>query len=200
MTVVPIRQSENEPTEDALMRLQRVQQSHDELAHRDILSFNLHKRLKHMTLHFYKYSGNIEAARLSGDKAALRRILVDAYIICMASANAINVSLGRALNVSSNLQNLDAVAQSFASPFRGKDVFAEALSQFVLIGGKMAKALESEDHMEDGNPRAVMSDLVPKMATLVLGLLALTGGSIETAVLDRLSAVERKSIFARPTK
>ena len=37
--------------ESILLPLQKLQQSHDEIAHRDILSFDLYKRLKHMVLH-----------------------------------------------------------------------------------------------------------------------------------------------------
>jgi hypothetical protein len=186
--------------EEILLPLQRLQLAHDEAAHRDILSFSLHTRLKHMVLHFYKYAGNIEAARVTGDRVALRRTLVDAYIICMASANALNLSLGEALPVYAEARDLDSLAQVFGRKLIGRDVFSEAISQFVLIGGKMAKALESEDHMEDGNPRAAMMMLVPRMTEAVLGLLGHLDGGLDTAVRKRLQSVEQKSIFSRLAK
>lgn len=178
------------------MRLQRVQQAHDEIAHRDILSFSLHKRLKHMVLHFFKYAGNIEAARGTQDVAALRRILIDALIICLASANALNLSLDKALGVCDDLD--DAGEQPW--PQIGADQFGEAVRYFVLIGGQMAKAVESLDHMEHGNPRAAMNELVPQLTAVVLGLLreARIGG-VEAAVCSRLAAVEQRSIFSSPS-
>jgi hypothetical protein len=186
--------------EEVLLPLQRLQLAHDEAAHRDILSFSLHTRLKHMVLHFYKYAGNIEAARAAGDRVALRRTLVDAYIICMASANALNLSLGEALPVSVEAKDLDSLAQVFGRESVGHDLFGGAVSQLVLIGGKMAKALESEDHMEDGNPRAAMMALVPQMTAAVLGLLGHLEGGLDAAVRKRLQSVEQKSIFSRLAK
>ena len=182
--------------ESILLPLQRLQQAHDEKAHRDILSFDLYKRLKHMVLHFYKYAGKIEAARTTRDTVELRRSLLDAYIICMASANAINVSLGKALGVTAETNTLDALAHVLARSVIGRDLFAEAVSSLVLVGGNMAKTIESTDHMEDANPRAAMADLIPQMTAAILGLLGHMEGGIEADLRHRLREVEGKSIFA----
>ena len=183
--------------EEILLPLQRLQLAHDELAHRDILSFGLHTRLKHMVLHFYKYAGKIEFARSVRDAEELRRTLLDTFIICMASANALNLSLGEALPVESEVNSLDALAQVVAKRYRTEDVFSAAVSHLVLIGGKMAKAIESADHMEDGNPSAAMRTLIPQMAQAVLGLLGQGRTGLEADIRSRLEAVERKSIFTR---
>lgn len=182
--------------ESILMPLQRLQQAHDEIAHRDILSFDLYKRLKHMVLHFYKYAGRIELARETRDHESLRRTLLDAFIICMASANAINLSLGKAVGVRAESNNLDALAHVLASSVEGRDLFSEATKALLLIGGPMAKAIESADHMEDANPRAAMTALVPQMTAAILGLLGHLQGGIEADVRRRLSEVEDKSIFS----
>lgn len=195
MTVVPLRQESTKPMEGALMRLQRVQHAHDEAAHRDILSFSLHKRLKHMVLHFFKYAGNIEAARVDQDAAGLRRVLIDTFIICLASANALNLSLDRAIGVCQDLQEIAGRDVSQVD----QDVYGEAVSRLVLVGGQMAKAVESLDHMEDGNPRAAMSALLPQLTGAVLGMLARAGvNDIEATVRARLLAVERRALFAPP--
>lgn len=197
MTVVPLRQEQMSLVESALMRLQRVQQTHDEVAHRDILSFSLHKRLKHMVLHFYKYAGNIETARSAQDTAALRRVLVDAFIICLASANALNLRLDLALGADA----IDQIAFRESSTFGGDDLYGQAVRELVLIGGQMAKAMESLDHVELGNPREAMLDLVPQLAASMLGLLGRAIGSeVEAAVCARLRAVEQRSIFASSTQ
>jgi len=186
-------------SERILLPLQLVQRAHDEAAHRDILSFDLYKRLKHMVLHFYKYAGKIEAARSSRDSEELRRTLIDTFIICMASANALNLSLGEALPVpvGADVDNVDALARVFAKGYGTQDLFSAAVSNLVLIGGKMAKAIESADHMEDGNPRVAMRDLVPQLAHAVLVLLGQLKGSIEADIRTRLESVEQRSIFTR---
>lgn len=196
MKVVPIKRTDAIPAENILLQLQRVQRAHDELAHRDILSFSLHKRLKHMVLHFYKYAGKIETSRITGDTVAMRATLLDAFIICMASANSMNLSLGKTLLATPDAQDLDGLAQVLGRKFRAPDLFSQAVSRFVVIGGKMAKALESEDHMEVGNPRAEMNALLPEMTETVLGLLGHLGKGLDADVRQRLISVEQKSIFS----
>lgn len=184
--------------ESILLPLQKMQQTHDEIAHRDILSFDLYKRLKHMVLHFYKYAGRIESARGAGDLQQLRRTLIDSFIICMASANAMNLSLGEAIQEKAESNDLDALAQQLGKAVRATDLFAEAVRSLVVLGGQMAKAVESADHMERGNPRAEMEDLVVKLTVSVLGLLGHLKGELRKAVQERLHSVELKSIFLRP--
>ena len=162
--------------EAILLPLQKLQQRHDELAHRDILSFDLYKRLKHMVLHFYKYAGKVEAARAAGDIVLLRHTLLDVFIICMASANAVNVSIGAAVVAEAESDDLDALAHALANRVGATDPYAEALRNLVVIGGKMAKSIESADHMEEGNPRADMAALVPELAVTTLAVLGHLAG------------------------
>lgn len=183
--------------EEVLLPLQRLQQQHDEVAHRDILSFDLYKRLKHMVLHFYKYAGHVEAARQARDDIALRRVLVDSLIICMASANALNLSLGAQIEEQAEFLDIDALANAVAKHVRVGDAYEDALRHLVLIGGRMAKAIESSDHMEDGNPRSEMTRLVPELAIAMLAVCARTGLGLEGEIRARLAGVEGKSIFAR---
>jgi hypothetical protein len=195
MSVVPLRYQDAQFCDSALMRLQRVQQAHDELAHRDILSFNLHKRLKHMVLHFYKYTGKIQAASEVGDVAELRRTLIDAFIICMASANAMNLSLDAEV-AGDDTGELDGRACALGKSMpETLDVFGVAVRQFALIGGRMAKVVESADHMELGDPRQGMQVLVPRLTEVILALLGQLGGNLERDIRQRLADVEAKSIF-----
>jgi len=176
--------------------MQKLQQAHDESAHRDILSFDLYKRLKHMVLHFYKYAGKIESARITGDLSQLRKILIDAFIICMASANAINLSLGKTIFNEAEMPNLDALARELGKGLSSRDLFAETLHALLIFGGQMAKAIESADHMECGDPRTTMEVLIPKLAAVILGVLSQLDGHLEKDIRDRLHAVEQKSIFS----
>lgn len=180
-------------SEHVLLRLQRVQQMHDELAHRDILSFDLYKKLKHMVLHFYKYAGRIEQAKSTNDLAELERTLIDTFIICMASANAMNISLSATIGLKAD--NLATVTEMLGKDFVGQDIFSLAVRELILIGGRMAKVVESSDHMERGDPRQQMESLVPKLAAVILGCLGAQRVDVDSAVRARLSAVEAKSIF-----
>ncbi|WP_153044046.1 hypothetical protein [Kerstersia gyiorum] len=184
--------------ESVLLPLQKLQQKHDELAHRDILSFDLYKRLKHMVLHFYKYAGRIEASRSTGDTHQLRRTLIDTFIICMASANAMNLSLGETITDAFEANDLDSLAHELGKKIHSTDFSAEAVHALVILGGQMAKAIESADHMERGDPRAKMEELVAQLTVVVLGILGHLNGKLDTDVRARLSEVELKSIFLRP--
>lgn len=185
--------------ESILLPLQKLQQAHDEAAHRDILSFDLYKRLKHMVLHFYKYAGRIEEARGSADVQQLRRTLIDAFIICMASANAMNLSLGDAISERTQKCDLDSLAQELSKKVQHTDLFAESVRTLVVLGGQMAKAIESADHMERGDPRSAMETLVAKLTISVMGILGHLNGKLDRDVRDRLHGVELKSIFLRPS-
>lgn len=183
--------------EDILLPLQKMQQAHDEVAHRDILSFDLYKRLKHMVLHFYKYAGRIETARNAGDLLQLRRTLIDTFIICMASANAMNLSLGEAITEVAETSDLDSLAHELGKKRQSTDLFAESVRTLVILGGQMAKAIESADHMERGDPRAVMETLTSQLTVAVLGILGHLDGKLDSDVRARLRGVELKSIFLR---
>lgn len=183
--------------ESILLPLQQLQQRHDEVAHRDILSFDLYKRLKHMVLHFYKYAGKIESARIDRDLVQFRKILVDTFIICMASANAMNISLGESIQEEAEAPNIDALAREIGKKVSTTDLFSEALHSMLILGGQMAKAIESADHMERGDPRATMEILISRLTVVILGILGHLDGQLDTELRERLHSVEQKSIFRR---
>lgn len=186
--------------EDVLLPLQRLQLAHDQLAHFDMLSFDLHKRLKHMVLHFFKYAGRIEAAKDSKDEDVLRGTLLDAFVICMATANALNLSLGEHINASAETNNIDALAHSLGSDLGVVNLHEEAVRALVIVGGRMAKAVESLDHMERGDCRAAIESLLPQLTTRILALLSRTSLQVECRIRERFSKIEEKSIFTRAVR
>src|SRR5262245_47005108 len=123
-----------------LLTLQKQQADHDERAHRDILSLDTQTRIKHMVLHFLKYIGKIADARTSQNQSALEQILVDALIICLATANSLNVSLGEKLGQSDDINSL---ARDLSKKMEATDVFLIAILRLSAISGRMAKAVES---------------------------------------------------------
>jgi hypothetical protein len=183
--------------EEILLPLQKLQLAHDQAAHFDMLAFDLHKRLKHMVLHFFKYAGKIEAAREANDQQALRRTLIDTFVICMATANALNLSLGEHIEAKAETGNLDALVAALGKRAGGVDLFTDAIRQLVRIGGQMAKAVESLDHMERGDCRVAMETLLPQLTTAVLGLLGQMPPGLEGDIRTRFAGIEQRSIFTR---
>lgn len=178
--------------EHTLQALQRLQSEHDNIAHKDILSFDLYKRLKHMVLHFYKYAGKIQEASEVNDMILLRKTLIDTLIICLASANALKLSLNSIILVDQKTKSLDELCKILAKDVSNQDIFASSIRDFLLIGGRMAKVMESSDHMEDGNPRAEMRLLVPKLTTSVMASLGHLDGGVETHIRRRFSDIEEQ--------
>ena len=183
--------------EQVLLPLQRLQLIHDQAAHFDMLSFDLHKRLKHMVLHFFKYAGRIEEARENDDQDRLAGTLLDAFVICMATANALNLSLGEHIKATAKSNNIDSLAAALKGDHRSVDIYSLAVRTLVLIGGKMAKAVESLDHMERGDCRSVMETLLPELTSAMLSLLGQTTEQIEPNLRSRFTKIENKSIFFR---
>lgn len=183
--------------EQILLPLQRLQLIHDQAAHFDMLSFDLHKRLKHMVLHFFKYAGRIEAAREAEDHVVLAGTLLDAFVICMATANALNLSLGEHMKATAISNDIDSLAAALQEERRHADIYSTAIRKLVLVGGKMAKAVESQDHLERGDCRSAMETLLPELTGAMLGLLGETTKNIESKLRTRFSNIENKSIFAR---
>jgi hypothetical protein len=180
--------------ESILLQIQSEQQAHDLRAHRDILHLDTQTRLKHMTLHFLKYAGKIASARLSKDTSALANILIDIFIICLATANALNVRLS--VGTLATAENLDDLARKISQGAVQGDVFDLALTHLVMISGRMAKSIESTDHLERGNPRAELEELIVELTMAMLASIGTLEIPLQSAVESRWHFVEQKSIFA----
>lgn len=131
--------------ESILLPIQLAQQEHDQLAHRDILNLDTQTRVKHMTLHFLKYAGKIAYAREDRNEHELGNIIVDAFIICLATANTLNVSIGKALEFYAS--DLKSLAINLAKDAARETIFDRVLTDLVKISGRMAKAIEATDHL-----------------------------------------------------
>jgi hypothetical protein len=107
--------------------LQVSQQRHDHLNHLEILSLHKMERLKHYGLHYCKYAGRI--ARGIKEPKSLGATLVDATLICLSAANALN-------------QRLWDDCSLPAQPGADLLAFADAV-------GRFADACEKLDHLED---------------------------------------------------
>lgn len=181
--------------EAILLRIQSEQREHDRRAHRDILNLDTQTLLKHMTLHFLKYAGKVASARDAQDKEALSNTLTDTVIICLATANALNVSLGE--KITETGEDLNALAQHLARDLTVGEVYEKTLGDLVKISGRMAKAIESTDHLEKGDPRSEMEKLIVELTTAMLANSGSLRIPLEEAIKQRWDHVEAKSIFSR---
>jgi len=181
-------------TSSSLLNLQWFQLTHDERYHKDVVLLPLGERVKHMALHMAKYVGYL--ADLDGEDAdRLPRILTDAFIITLATANTLNQDLGRELGIQASNFDLRAAGQEFASELgTATDVFG-LLRSFARHTGTLAKACESLDHMEAFPFRSAMRE--SNLALFKFVVAAATVHSFDLAALyaDRLRVVEQRSIF-----
>lgn len=187
--------------ENELLKLQKAQLHHDELAHKDILCLPVQTRIKHMVLHFAKYTGHLVEARQLQSHELLVSTIIDTWIIVLASANILNLRLSEKLNPEGcTYQNLHSLGQAFADShfISPNDVYDLSLFELGKITGRMAKACESLDHMERFASRESLEEGVIGIARLLLAVSALLRINLLPLVSRRWIEVERKLIFHQP--
>lgn len=172
-----------------LTTLQKRQKCHDERSHQDILAENMYVRLKHMALHFYKYSMRVYVAEKSHNVEVLRSTLVDALIICLASANALKIFLDDYLTIEADSIS-DLFSKLSSNNKNHSTAFNEIFESLLILGGQMAKIMESTDHMERGDPRTEMSRLVPELFFSLARHTKALDIDVEQSVEQRFIAIE----------
>jgi hypothetical protein len=185
------------PAASRLYDLQVEQLTHDESFHKDVVILPLADRIKHMALHNAKYVGYFIDAVDAGDDGRFHAVLTDAFIITLATANTLNQNIGQAL-VPSGGQDIDlrslgssltnGLSRGAGDPF----AFVKAYARTV---GKLAKACESWDHMEDLPYVAIMRASNVDLFKLIVAEAALRSLDLETLFRTRLRFIERRSIF-----
>ena len=181
-------------TMSPLLDLQWTQLSHDERYHKDVVLLPLGERVKHMALHMAKYVGYL--AEIEGDDPErVSRILTDAFIITLATANTLNQDLGRDLGAPVADLDLAATGRQLAGEFGATDDVPGLLRIFARHAGALAKACESLDHMERFPFRDAMRD--SNLALFKLVVAAAIARSLDLGALyaARLRVVEERSIF-----
>lgn len=185
-------------TEQIILELQWRQLNHDDKYHRDILLLDVADRMKHMTLHMAKYIGAMAEASASNDDAKIARTLVDAMIICTASANTLNLSIGSKLSseLDPTHETLRSVGIELANSLerQSRDT-AWTIMQVAIHTGRLAKACESIDHLESFRFREQLTESVLQLFKLIAAEIAVRQIDFERRISDRLREVERRNIF-----
>lgn len=149
---------------------QQVQYKHDLRNHFDILSLSRADRLKHYGLHFAKYAGRL--ARGDREDKSKKETLVDAFLVSLSAANALN-------------QDLSDVE---CSP----PAATETLTNWVFTdyAGRFADACEKIDHLEEF--RSIALDANAALVRWVMG--SAVALSLD---LDALAERRRQQIATR---
>lgn len=181
-----------------LLALQWAQKRHDELYHKDIVLLSVADRMKHMALHFAKYVGDTADALDKHDAERLHRILVDAFVISLVSANTLNIDLGKELSTEQSEADLSLKAlglelwKTTQQPGVDDTRFHR---KFAYHTGRLAKACESVDHLEAYPFRESMKEQVVALFRLFLAEAAIRQLDLDERTSDRLRKVEAGSIF-----
>lgn len=182
-----------------LLMLQKSQLAHDEIAHKDILCLPVQARIKHMVLHFAKYTGHFLEAKENQQLEVLKSTVVDAWIIALASSNMLNLHLSKELHVKdfqcSSLQGLGHIILNKSS-FANQDPYDVAIFGLGKITGRMAKACESLDHMERFDSRGVLDQCILEAVGLLIALSSLLQLNLPRLVCERWKKVESKLILS----
>ena len=167
------------PTGD-IQKLLSGQIAHDARFHRDIQGLTLGPRLQHLTLHFAKYVGRLAESSDGAVQTTARRTLIDCLIIGFSACNALGIDASELL--------------ATARPTHHESLTASQLA-ILLAGpvGRLAKACEALDHLEDLAYASHMRRAIVDIVALLLPLWS-AHGSLAKEVRDRWEAIESGQI------
>ncbi|GJL87163.1 MAG: hypothetical protein DHS20C03_08720 [Minwuia thermotolerans] len=183
--------------QEQLLTLQWAQLKHDEDYHKDIVLLPPASRVRHMALHNTKYTGYLFDAVETHDEIRFMKILTDAFIITLASANTLNQDLGGELGGEADgAPTLLAFGRSLADSLpRDPSDPLWLVRQFARHNGRLAKVCESWDHLE---PIPFADTMKSCNALICKAVLAEAGArkfDLVAAYETRIREVEARSIF-----
>ncbi|MDZ4819838.1 MAG: hypothetical protein SGJ20_12785 [Planctomycetota bacterium] len=182
---------------EQLLSLQWRQLRHDETYHKDVLILSLAERIKHMALHYAKYSARFFEFAEVNDKPRFISTLTDAFIISLASANTLNQDLGRSIGdrakTAESLLLLGAELTKELGRPRSDPIWLGRT--LVQQNGRLAKCCESWDHLESVSFRDVMLNCNLEIFKAILVEARALGVDLSETYGTRLRSVEERSIF-----
>jgi hypothetical protein len=196
-------------------RLQSMQDQHDQHYHADVYTLSRADNLRHMTLHMGKYLGKLAQFERDGKALdpAVEGVLVDWLIICMSSACRLNFNLGVALHEKTLTGDLwERHHGSYPNPETADEAIRQIANEQILGKGsrlsivhlaipvgRMAKALEALDHLEDFDSRGVLEASVKEVFMQVLALWAHYSphAKFSACMRARLEHVESRNFMYR---
>ncbi len=179
------------------LKLQWAQLKHDEAYHKDVVIMPLAERIKHMALHNAKYTAYFFDAADTGDDARLARVLTDAFIIVLASANTLNQDIGLDLgDAAEDLASLQTLGSDLVKDLKRNSADPLWLVRvFARHTGQLAKICESWDHLESVPFRDEMKRCNIDLLKVVLAEASARGFDLAGSYKSRIREVETRSIF-----
>jgi hypothetical protein len=182
-----------------MLGLQREQFEHDEWFHREIVRLSIAARLKHMALHFCKYTGQFAAAARDPENAPLRlRTITDSFIISLCSANTLNFNLSEHvapnLGGAATLRDLGLhLARQLYPAVKLDDAWL--ISAHAIHAAKMAAACEKIDHLEAFPFRDELQKAVLRLSQIALIAADANNLDLLSAVRERRKEIRGRSSF-----
>ncbi len=180
-----------------LQYLIQKQREHDAACHRDIYSLPSKARLTHLVLHFMKYAGKF-ASLPKWDVYAntqVASIITDTFIIGLSAADVLHVSADMILTEAKDSHHLFGAGTAlYPQYFHIRYDPDRVLRLFVQPIGKMAKALESLDHLERFDYRQELEDGLVTIMQLCLIVAAGIEIHLRATVDERWKNIEEKQV------
>jgi hypothetical protein len=183
-----------------MLDLQREQFEHDERFHREIARLNIETRLKHMALHFCKYTGQFATVPHNSETAALRfRTITDSFIISLCSANALNFSLAEHIapqmgGGAATLRDLGLHLARLLYPAATLDD-SWLLTAHAIHAARMARACEKIDHLEAFPFRDEIQNAVVRLCQVAIIAAYANSLDLASAVQERRKEIRCRNPF-----
>ncbi len=182
-----------------LENLQFNQLDHDQKFHPDILCLPTQRRINHMVLHFAKYSGKFAIAKQNQDRDLLIDTIVDTFIISIATANIFGLRISDIPDIekhSSDVSIAELAKHLVTTSNASEDnIFSYVCEGVAIEAGKMSKAIESLDHLEEYPYKETLVASLQELFKIVFVSAFYIGINLIDKVHFRLVDVERKSMF-----
>lgn len=185
-----------------LIELQERQQEHDRQHHRDIYTLPYPDRMNHYTLHFSKYVGRL--SRDYGDddllEDQLEKTVADSFIVGLAAANTLNLNLQDELEETFGIEAESIEEWSNNLNLAETDMNLQELKlwwfeRMAAPTGRMAKALESLDHMEPVKVRQLLEESTVEIISNLLIVAGNLSPELEELLDIRWANIEENSIL-----
>lgn len=188
---------------DFFLAIAWKQDRHDSIYHADIYTMNRKDNLTHMTMHLSKYLGKL----ITDDSRFFMEsepILIDALIVLVSMANRMNYCLAdNCEDTIIQMADYDpgnpalSIQKRLYSRRSSDDVTRSSLClEYAVQIGKISKALEAVDHMEDFPVRQHIVTAISKLFMLTMALFGKPDiGSFGVSIKKRLESIEEKNFM-----
>lgn len=180
-----------------MLDLQREQFAHDERFHREIARLSTGARLKHMALHFCKYTGQFATVLRNPEFVALRvRTITNSFIISLCSANSLNFDLSKQiatqLGHAATLRDLGLHLARELYPSTTLDN-SWLVTAHAIHAAEMARACEKIDHLEAFPFREEIQKAVLRLCQIAIIAAYATNLDLASAVQERRKEVRNRN-------